>query len=104
MAVPVLSLYGTPIHRAVGTAAGFGLIIAIPGTLGFLLGGWGLPALPEFSFGYVNLLAFLMIVPMTVLTVPYGAKLAHSLSTVGLRRAFALFLGLTSLRMFSDIF
>ncbi len=104
MAVPVLNLFGVPIHRAVGTSAGFGLIIAIPGTLGFLAGGWGNPALPDFSLGFVNWLAFALIVPMTVLTVPYGARLAHSLSTTGLRRAFAVFLGLTSLRMFADIF
>lgn len=104
MAVPTLNLCGVPIHRAVGTSAGFGLIIAIPGTLGFLLGGWGAEALPAFSFGYINLLAFALIVPTTVLTAPYGAKLAHTMSTLALRRAFAVFLGLTSLRMFTDIF
>ena len=104
MAVPVLNATGVPIHRAVGTSAGFGLIIAIPGTLGFMAGGWTNAELPDFSLGYVNALGFALIVPMTVLTVPLGAKLAHSLSTTGLRRAFAVFLGLTSLRMFADIF
>lgn len=103
MAVPVLNLYGIPIHRSVGTAAGFGLVIAVPGTSGFILGGWNNPALPDFSLGYVNWLAFALIVPMTVLMVPLGARLAHSLSTTGLRRAFAVFLGLTALRMLLDI-
>ncbi len=104
MSVPVLNLFGVPIHRSVGTSAGFGLIIAIPGTLGFIAGGWEQPALPAFSIGYVNWLGLALIVPATVLTVPLGAKLAHSLSVVGLRRAFAVFLGLTALRMFADIF
>jgi len=104
MSVPVLNLFGVPIHRSVGTAAGFGLIIAVPGTLGFIVGGWEQPALPEFSIGYVNWLGLALIVPTTVLTVPLGARLAHSLSVVGLRRAFAVFLGLTALRMFADIF
>jgi len=45
----------------------------------------------------------MLIVPATILTVPTGAKLAHSLSQTGLRRAFALFLGITSIRMFTDI-
>ena len=103
LAVPILNLFGTPIHRSVGTAAGFGLVIAIPGTLGFIAGGWNNPALPPFSLGYVNWLGFAIIVPATVLTVPLGAHLAHSLSQTGLRRAFALFLGFTSLRMFYDI-
>lgn len=104
LSVPILNLFGIPIHRSVGTAAGFGLIIAIPGTLGFIVGGWGNPLLPPFSIGYVNWLAFLIIVPATILMVPTGARLAHTLSQTGLRRAFALFLGLTSLRMFSDVF
>jgi uncharacterized membrane protein YfcA len=104
LSVPLLSMFGVPIHRSVGTAAGFGLVIAVPATLGFMAGGWGNPALPEFSLGFVNWLGFLLIVPATVLLVPTGAKLAHSLSQTGLRRAFALFLGLTALRMFYDIF
>jgi uncharacterized membrane protein YfcA len=79
-------------------------VIAIPGTLGFMIGGWTNAALPDFSLGFVNWLGFLLIAPMTVLTVPFGAKLAHSLSQTGLKRAFALFLGITSLRMFWDIF
>lgn len=103
MTVPALNLFGVPIHRAVGTSAGFGLIIAVPGAFGFMVGGWGNPALPDFSLGYVNLLGLALIVPMTVLTVPLGARLAHTLSIAGLRRAFALFLGLTALRMFIDI-
>ncbi len=102
--VPLMSLFGVPIHRAVGTASGFGMIIAIPATFGMILGGWGKPELPPFSIGYVNWLGFLLIVPTTLLLVPVGAKLAHSLSQTGLRRAFAIFLGLTSIRMFSDIF
>jgi uncharacterized membrane protein YfcA len=104
LSVPTLNLFGIPIHRSVGTAAGFGLVIAVPGTLGFVLGGWSNPALPDFSFGYVSWLSFVLIVPATVAAVPTGAKLAHSLSTTGLRRAFAVFLGFTALRMFVDIF
>lgn len=103
LSVPVLNLYGVRIHRSVGTAAGFGLVIAIPGTLGFIAGGWNSPMLPEFSIGYVNWLGFLLIVPAMISTVPAGAKLAHSLSQTGLRRAFALFLGVTAIRMFYDI-
>ena len=99
----MLNIYGVPIHRAVGTSAGFGLIIAVPGTLGFILGGWNAADLPAYSLGYVNWLGLALIVPMTVLTVPLGARLAHTLSVAGLRRAFAAFLGFTALRMFIDI-
>lgn len=103
LGVPILSLYNIPIHRAVGTATGFGLIIAIPGTLGMIVNGWGAPDLPPFSLGYVNLIGFALIVPTTVLAAPWGAGIAHAISRPALRRAFAGFLALTSLRMILDL-
>ena len=57
--VPLMRLYGMPIHRAVGTASGFGLMIAIPSVIGFLLQGWGSPGRPPLTVGLVNLPAFL---------------------------------------------
>jgi uncharacterized protein len=102
LAVPLLSLCGVPIHRAVGTSAGFGLLIAVPATAGFVLAGWHNPLLPPASLGYVNLAGVLLIVPASLLTVTLGVRLAHSLGQAGLRRAFAIFLGLTAARMLSD--
>ena len=37
LTVPTLNLCGYPIHRAVGTASFFGIVISIPGTVGYLL-------------------------------------------------------------------
>ena len=104
LGVTILTLYNTAIHRAVGTASGFGLIIAVPGTLAMMLNGWGEAGLPPFSLGYVNLIGFALIVPTTVLAAPWGARIAHAISRVALRRAFAVFLALTSLRMWLDLF
>jgi uncharacterized membrane protein YfcA len=104
LSVPVLTLFNYPIHRAVATAAGFGLIIAVPGTIGFMLSGWQSTGLPPFSAGYVNLLAFAIIVPTTLMSVPFGVRLAHWLKAGPLRVAFAIFLGLTAARMFIDLF
>lgn len=104
LSVPTLTLLGSPIHRAVGTAAAFGLVISVPAMTGFVWGGLGVAGLPPFSAGYVNLLGFGLIVPMTLLAAPLGARLAHALSQVRLRQAFALFLGVTALRMLSDVF
>lgn len=104
LSVPVLSLCNVPIHRAVGTAAGFGLVIALPATLGFIAGGWHANGLPPGSLGYVSLPGFAVIAIATTLTAPLGARLAHALDPEPLRRAFALFLGLTALRMLADAF
>jgi len=100
LGVPILSLCGYPIHRAVGTAAAIGFIIGIPGAVGFMISGWGVPNLPPLSLGYVNLLGFALIFPTSTLLAPYGARLAHGLNTRQLKRVFAVFLGFTALRMF----
>lgn len=95
----ILQFHGYAIHRAIGTSAGFGLMIAVPGTLGMIVNGWGQPGLPPLSIGYVNVLAMLLIVPATVLSTPWGVKAAHALGRTTLRRIFAAFLLLTALRM-----
>lgn len=103
LSVPVLGLFAYPIHRAVATAAGFGLLIAVPATIGFVVAGWDDAALPPWSLGYVSLAGFALIVPATLVSVPLGVRLAHWMSEPLLRRAFALFLALTSVRMIADL-
>lgn len=103
LSVPTFSLFGVPIHRAVGTAAAIGLIIAIPGTVGFALAGWGVAGLPPASLGYVNVLGFLLVAPMSTLIAPLGARIAHALPQRWLSRAFALFLAATGVRMLAGL-
>ncbi len=98
--VPILTALGAPIRSAVSTASVFGLIISIPGTLGFIWGGWGDPLLPPFSLGYVNLVGVALIVPASMIAAPWGVQLAHTIPPLVLKRAFAVFLALTALRMF----
>jgi len=100
--VPTMTLFGMPIHRAVGTASAFGVIISIPGTIGAILTGWGAPHLPTYSLGYVNLLGFLLIAPVSFFAAPYGAHLAHEMDRKKLRAIFALFIAVTAARMLYD--
>lgn len=100
LGVPLLSLFCYPIHRAVGTAAMFGLFIAVPGTLGLIVGGWGNPKLPPGSLGYVNLIGVVLIAPASYLAAPWGAALAHRLTKRTLSLSFGVFLLVVSLRMF----
>lgn len=90
--VTLLTLFGFPIHAAVATSAGFGPVIAIPGTLGFVWAGWGVPLRPPYSLGYVNLPAALLIMPASMFAVSYGVKAAHALPKRKLEIAFATFL------------
>lgn len=99
LSVPVLTLMNQTIHKAVGTAAIFGLLISLPGTLGFVVSGLGDPRLPVGSIGYVNIIGFLLISPVTVWAAPIGAKIAHKLDKRQLSMLFGGFLFLVSCRM-----
>lgn len=94
----MMTLYGRPIHNAVATSSGFGPLIAIPGTLGFVWAGWQVGGLPPGSLGYVSLLGALLIIPTSVLAAPLGVRIAHGISRRKLELAFATFLVLVSLR------
>ncbi|TKT69200.1 sulfite exporter TauE/SafE family protein [Aquamicrobium sp. LC103] len=104
LSVPILTAYGFDIRRAVGTAAAIGFIIAIPGTIGYVLSGLGEPDLPPFSIGYLNVAGALALVPLTMAFAPLGARLAHSIPRRALQLCFAFFLAITAVRMFYDLY
>ena len=99
LSVPLLNAFSYPIHRAVATSAGFGLVIAIPAATGYVIGGWDIANRPSGSLGYVNVHGFFLITFATVLIAPFGTRLAHSLSPNTLRILFAGFLTATAGRM-----
>ena len=95
--VPLMTLHGVPIHRAVATAAGFGGLIAAPSALLFLF--TKAEGAPPYTVGSVNIPAFVIVIAMTVLTAPIGAALAHRTEPARLKKIFALFLALVALNM-----
>lgn len=97
--VPLMTLHNVQIHRAVATAAGFGVIIAVPSVAGFLLLDIGETGKPPFTLGAVNLIAFLIVIAMTLLTAPLGVKIAHSMNPKPLKRIFGGFLILVAINM-----
>ncbi len=103
LGVPIMTLCNYPIHRAVATAAGFGVIISIPAAIGLALAGWGAHNLPPFSVGYVNLLGFALIAPVSVFMAPVGASMAHMMDKKRLKLVFAAFIAVTAARMLWDV-
>lgn len=93
-----LTLHGVPIHRAISTSAGVGVLIAIPGTIGYVLAGLGRADLPPGSLGFVSLFAFFLTIPTSLLTTRFGVALAHRLSSRSLEIAFGSFLVLVAAR------
>lgn len=97
--VPALVWLQVNMRQAIGCAAVCGFIIALFGTLNFVASGWALTALPEWSLGYVYLPASLGIVATSVFTAGVGARLGQNLNTQVLKRMFALFLVIISIRL-----
>ncbi len=104
LSVPLLVAFSVEVRRAVGTASSFGILIAVPAVIGFVFAGWSVPDRPPLSLGYVNLPAAAIILPFTVGFAPVGAKIAHTVDPKWIKRAFALFLGITALRMLMSVF
>ncbi len=99
LTVPTLVAFGSSMHTAVGTSAAIGVAIALSGTLGFVISGWGESALPPISLGYVNLMALVLVGVLAAVFAPVGAALAHRLDQKTLKYVFAAFLVAVGLNM-----
>ncbi|KTF09353.1 sulfite exporter TauE/SafE family protein [Pseudoalteromonas sp. 10-33] len=97
--VPMLNAFNVRAHVAVGTAAVFGLLIALPGVITLLSIGTTPTDAPLGTWGLVNLPAFFLIIPLTILFAPIGVKIGSKLDQKQLKRAFAVVLMITGIRM-----
>ena len=95
-----MTLYGRPMHQAVATSSGMGVLIAIPGTVGYVWAGWGHPDLPIASTGYINWIYVALVIPITLIVAPYGVRIAHALSKRQLEIGFAVFCIIVAARFF----
>jgi uncharacterized membrane protein YfcA len=101
----VLTLYGKPMQQAVATSAGVGVPITIAGTIGYAIAGWThVSQLPPLSVGFVSVIGFALMAPVSSFTASYGVRLAHWLPRRQLEIGFAVFLALVSLRFFLSLF
>jgi uncharacterized membrane protein YfcA len=106
-----MTFYGRPIHQAVATSSGLGVLISIPGALGYIYAGW--PRAAEYpdvaalqfplAIGYISLIGAVLFVPTSIWTAPLGARLAHRLSKRRLEVAFGIFLLIVCARFFMSL-
>ena len=99
-----MSLYGRPMHQAVATSAGVGVLISLPGLVGYVWAGWGEPGLPPFSTGFINWIAAGLIIPMTLIMAPIGVRIAHAMSKRQLEIGFGVFLMIVAARFLYSIY
>lgn len=92
LSVPFMSWCNVRIHNAVATSAALGFPIALAGTLSNIYFGWRAPGLPAYSLGYIYVPALVVIALASMTMAPLGARMAHRLPVVKLKRIFAAIL------------
>ena len=97
-ATPRMLTSGRLARRFAMVSLMLGVLIAIPGTLGYMAAGWGRAGLPADAIGFVSLATFALTIPTSILTTRFGVALAHGLSRRRLETAFGLFLAAVCLR------
>ncbi len=103
MSTVYMTLYGRSLLQAISTSAGVGALIAVPGTLGYMAAGWGVPGLPPLSIGFVSLIGVGLIIPAALVTTPLGVRLAHSWPRRRLEIGFGIFLLTVAARFASSL-
>lgn len=106
-----MTFYNRPIHQAVATSSGLGILISIPGALGYIYAGW--PHMADYpdviafqsplALGYISLVGFVLFIPTSTWMAPVGARLAHRLSKRRLEVAFGIFLLLVCARFAASL-
>ena len=99
LTMPFMLLCGVPVRTAIGTGATLGIPVAVIGTLGYIGSGWGVPGLPPWSLGFVDLVAVGGLILTSVMTAPLGARVAHRVPVLLLKRLFACCLYVVAARM-----
>ena len=102
MNVPILKFFGYSINKAIGSAAAIGFLIALFGAFGFLLTGSYLKTNLPFSFGFLNIPAFLIFIPITTFMARIGAKTVHKLDKNKISKLFGIFLLIIAIKFLTE--
>ena len=101
--VPFMRTFGYDIRKSIGTAAAVGFLIALSGTITMITGGKIIDNInTPFSIGYINLLGFIVFVPVTMIMARIGAKAVYKIDKKLLSKIFGIFLILVSIRSFFE--
>jgi len=101
--VPFMRTFGYDIRKSIGTAAAVGFLIALSGTITMVMGGKIINNInTPFSVGYINLLGFIVFVPVTMVMARIGAKAVYKIDKKLLSKIFGTFLIIVSIRSFVE--
>jgi len=100
--IPFMTYMGMSMPKAVGTGSALAVVISVPAMAGYIISGLHEPQLPPYSLGYVNWLALIVILPVSMLLSRAGVHVSHKLSRNILRRIFAVVLAIVTIRMLTS--
>ena len=101
--VPFMRTFGYDIRKSIGTAAAVGFLIALSGTITMIIGGNIIDNVnTPFSLGYINILGFIVFVPVTMIMARIGAKAVYKINKTLLSKIFGTFLIIVSIRSFAE--
>lgn len=103
LTVPYLVGHGIDIKKAIGTSAAVGLPIALAGTLGYVISGWGHTSNVDLTLGFVYWPAVLCVSLVSFFTAPIGVSIAYRLPVAMLKKVFGLLVFAVSVKMFLSI-
>ena len=104
MNVPILKFVGYTINKAIGSAASIGFLISVFGFLGFLVSGILIKTDIPLSVGFINIPAFLIFIPITVMMAKVGATTVHKMKREIIAKLFGIFLIIIASRFLYDYF
>ena len=99
LSVPSMVFFGIDMYHATATSSALSMLIAIPGTIGFIITGWNNPNLPFMSLGYLNVLMFLIVTSSAMIATPTGVRYGRTVNQKKLRRIFAIVICISSVKM-----
>ena len=101
--VPFMRTFGYDIRKSIGTAAAVGFLIALSGTITMIIGGNIIDNVnTPLSLGYINILGFIVFVPVTMIMARIGAKAVYKINKTLLSKIFGTFLIIVSIRSFVE--
>lgn len=102
--VPYTQLHNYPMKKAIALSSATGVFIGVIGTIGVIISGMHMPGRAPYSLGFVNILAFVIVLPFVIFFAPYGVKAANKMNKKLLKRIYAVFLLLVAFYMTAQIF
>ena len=101
--VPFMRTFGYDIRTSIGTAAAIGFLIAVSGTIMMITGGKIIDNVnTPYSIGYINMIGFIVFVPVTMFMARVGAKAVYKINKGLLSKIFGAFLIIVSIRSFYE--